>query len=47
MESFYNTNYVDIIEKVKERYDKGICKIPQIIEYFIYFGEKIVQNIQE
>ncbi len=40
MESFYNTNYVDIIEKVKERYDKGICKIPQIIEYFIYFGEK-------
>ncbi|EJO5347683.1 AMP-binding protein [Clostridium botulinum] len=40
MESFYNTNYVDIIKKIKERYDRGVSKIDNKIEYFIYFGEK-------
>lgn len=40
MESFHNTSYIDIIEEIKERYDKGLSKIPQIMKYFIYFGEK-------
>ncbi|WP_050606554.1 AMP-binding protein [Clostridium niameyense] len=40
MEEFYNTSYIDIIEKIKERYNKGISKIPQLMKHFIYFGDK-------